>query len=196
MKTFGNDKILHFAVSAVLVIAAYLYQLRYQCGLRSCCRKRRTAHTSNENNDDFRLLYAAVFSMAIGFIKEILDATNLLPWCDGECAFDAWDWMVDLNGVTAAVLLIVMVRNLCFHPPDAITGGGAGDDGDDVTVASTVVLENGAEHKDDDENDNEQQLDVEEDELWVPNGDNVDDDVESRGSGDEMSPRRSSDIVD
>lgn len=102
------------------------------------------------------MFFAGCLSLAIGFLKEVVDATNLLPWChnsgqyddnysgngnngDDEnyyyCRFDLLDLMVDLNGATGAVLLIILIRFYCCvnkrnHPNST--------DDDTTTVASTV----------------------------------------------------------
>lgn len=161
MQTFGTDKVLHFAGSAALVVAAYLFQLRYSC----CCEKQsQRRHTK----DDYRLLYAAGFSLGIGLLKEFVDATNLLPWCNGDCVFDLWDLLVDLNGVTAALLLVIAVRNCCCHQQQEDVAEDAG------TVASTVVSDISRGKED--------ELDLEDQRIQDAEGD---DDVGN--SGDERS---------
>jgi len=117
MKTFGVDKVWHFVGSAALVLAAYLFQMFFG-------RPKRPA-------EDYRLLLAAGFSLSVGIVKEVMDATNVFPWCDGDCKFDGWDLLVDLNGVTAAVLYIIAGRNLCCSYQEQPQ--------DDLTVASTVA---------------------------------------------------------
>jgi len=118
---FGMDKVYHFIASAAIVVAAYLLQL--YVAPRQC--------------EDYRLLFAAWFSLSIGITKEILDAAKVWSWCgvDHDCFFDGWDLLVDLNGVTAAVLYIIGVRNCCCAAPNA----AARQVRDDATVASTVA---------------------------------------------------------
>lgn len=111
------DKVWHFVGSAALVVAAYLYQLFF---------------SRPDRPEDYRLMFAAGFSLAVGIGKEVIDATNVLPWCDGDCKFDGWDLLVDLNGVTVAILYIIAGRNLCCSCREQRTQ-------DDSTAASTVA---------------------------------------------------------
>lgn len=105
MQTFSNDKVLHFSVSAALVFAAYTAQT-----VHPCCIGRKW------NHEDYRLFFAGAFSLTLGVLKEIMDAVSVkvdMPWC--PCHFDVWDLLVNINGVTAALLLLVALE-ACRHP--------------------------------------------------------------------------------
>jgi hypothetical protein len=100
MSEIHRDKILHFFVSAVLVVLFYLLQtLRPLSG--------------RLGKNDYRLLFSAIASLCFGILKEILDFVSRyasLPWCNDVCHADFWDVLLNINGITAAILLLIIVH--------------------------------------------------------------------------------------
>ena len=140
------EKIWHFIVSAALVLIFYLLQICI------CFSEQHQSQQRQRFSETFRLLVAGTATLAIGILKEILQATNAFPWCqtdlqDDTCRFDGWNILFDVNGVTAAVLYIVAGRNLCRSTPprDAATVASVDDDDKDeehiiiAAIATTSV---------------------------------------------------------
>jgi hypothetical protein len=104
MSEIHRDKILHFVVSAGLVILFYLLQtLRPLSG--------------RLGKNDYRLLFSAIASLCFGILKEILDFVSRyasLPWCNDVCHADIWDVLLNINGITVAIVfLIILQLSLC-----------------------------------------------------------------------------------
>ena len=121
------DEIWHFVGSAALVLLLYLLPV-YNCFSEQRQSQRR------RSPENLRLLLAGTATLAIGMLKEILQATNAFPWChtanqNDICRFDGWNLLFDVNGATAAVLYIIAGRNLCCSMPQS----------DAATVTSTVA---------------------------------------------------------
>jgi hypothetical protein len=127
--TAMQEILLNFMGSAVLVWIAYVAQT-----LVPCCTIRKW------NYNDYRLLFAALFSLVVGVVKEMTDAILSLNMSSSfrtslillRREFDFWDLIIDVNGIAAALVWLIFclwVTNQCKDtlPPC------------DETVASSIV---------------------------------------------------------
>jgi len=111
-----RDKLWHFVASFGLVVVAFGFLTAVPCS-----RKRLSFN--------YRLLFSTLFSLTLGFAKEISDALfDNMPWCKPSCHFDGWDIFINIDSILAAVCFIVLVKVFFFRK---------GRDNDEQTVAMT-----------------------------------------------------------
>jgi hypothetical protein len=124
-----QEVLLNFMGSAALVWIAYVAQT-----LVPCCTVRKW------NYNDYRLLFAAFFSLVVGIGKELTDAILSLKVSSSFRAslillrreFDFWDLIIDINGIAAALVWLILCLWLTNQCKDSLPPC-------DETVASSIV---------------------------------------------------------
>jgi hypothetical protein len=124
-----QEVLLNFMGSAVLVWIAYVAQT-----LVPCCTIRKW------NYNDYRLLFAALFSLVVGIVKEMTDAILSLKMSSSfrtslillRREFNFWDLIIDVNGIAAALVWLILWLWMTHQCKDSLPPC-------DETVASSIA---------------------------------------------------------